>query len=107
MAEQIKLSLDDQEKLLLHLVKRIEGIEQVLIGVYSILGEDGNHREQLTAFLKKKLGECKDETSQSFISRFEQSQGGKESSNASLFDVLQKALKSRIPPPSTRGPYDG
>ena len=107
MAEQIKLSLDDQEKLLLHLAKRIEDIEQALTGVYSILGEDANHREKLVGFLKEKLKEDTNETSQSLISRFEQSQGVTETSHAALFDILQKALHSSIRLPSTRGLYDG
>ena len=86
------------------LVKRIEDIEQALVGVYSILGEDGNHREKLIRFLSE---EDTDETLRSFVSRFKLRQGEKEIANTSLFDVLGKALRSSIPLPSKRGLYDG
>ena len=96
MAESIKLPLDDQEKLLLHLANRTEAIEQALVGVYSIFGEDATYREQLTKFLKERIEEHKDETQPSLASRPERIQGGLETPMVVLFDILQEALHSPI-----------
>ncbi len=96
MAEPIKLPLDDQEKLLLHLANKTEAIEQALIGIYSIFGEDATYREQLTKFLKERIEEHKDETPQSLTLRTKRIQGGLETPMVALFDILQKALHSPI-----------
>ena len=108
MAEQIKLSSDEQEKILLHLVKRIEDIEQALALVYAVLKEEVAYREPITRFLKEKLEGNTDETPQSLIQIFEQIQDGTVSPLLPIYDVLQKAnIPSLAPlPPARCGSYE-
>ena len=97
MSEPIQSPPADQEKLLLELIKRTEAIEQALIGLYSLLGEDATHRKQLEWFLKQGE-ENKDETSPLLRLRSERSQRPVDSPLAPLVHVLQKSLFIRLPP---------